>query len=338
MATSNTKTHATQTRKTSRPLRQAPTAAKAGGTTARVRKPIGGKSASSTPPAGRKPAVAKSSQAPSTADSSAREGLSGPDPKLMKRQGGLWNTLMNRYFRLEIDGWDRLPDEPCLLVGVHSGGPLTMDAWTVIMAWWRQFGETRALHGTAHDVLMNAPVLGQYFRRLGTISPSRDNIQAAFDRGDDVILWPGGELDCYRSWLDRDKAVLGGRKGFIRMAMRAGVPIVPVATVGGHDTLFVLSEGRGLAKLLNLKERMRSDVAPVTLSWPFGLALHLTPFQHVPLPAKIRTQILDPVYLDADPARLDDQDYVEAMYDDVEARIQVAMDELAERRKFPVFG
>ena len=338
MATSNTKTQATQTRKTRRPLRQARAAAKAGGTVERVRKPAGGKSAPSKSPAGRKPAVAKSSQAPSTADSSAREGLSGPDPKLMKRQGGLWNTLMNRYFRLEIDGWDRLPDEPCLLVGVHSGGPLTMDAWTVIMAWWRQFGETRALHGTAHDVLMNAPVLGQYFRRLGTISPSRDNIQAAFDRGDDVILWPGGELDCYRSWLDRDKAVLGGRKGFIRMAMRAGVPIVPVATVGGHDTLFVLSEGRGLAKLLNLKERMRSDVAPVTFSWPFGLALHLTPFQHVPLPAKIRTQILDPVYLDADPARLDDQEYVEAMYDDVEARIQVAMDELAERRKFPIFG
>ena len=338
MATSNTKTQATQTRKTSRPLRQARAAAKAGGTVERVRKPAGGKSAPSKSPAGRKPAVAKSSQAALTADSAAREGLSGPDPKLMKRQGGLWNTLMNRYFRLEIDGWDRLPDEPCLLVGVHSGGPLTMDAWTVIMAWWRQFGETRALHGTAHDVLMNAPVLGQYFRRLGTISPSRDNIQAAFDRGDDVILWPGGELDCYRSWLDRDKAVLGGRKGFIRMAMRAGVPIVPVATVGGHDTLFVLSEGRGLAKLLNLKERMRSDVAPVTFSWPFGLALHLTPFQHVPLPAKIRTQILDPVYLDADPARLDDQEYVEAMYDYVEARIQVAMYELAERRKFPVFG
>lgn len=338
MATSNTKTQATQTRKTSRPLRQARAAAKAGGTVERVRKPAGGKSAPSKSPAGRKPAVAKSSQAALTADSAAREGLSGPDPKLMKRQGGLWNTLMNRYFRLEIDGWDRLPDEPCLLVGVHSGGPLTMDAWTVIMAWWRQFGETRALHGTAHDVLMNAPVLGQYFRRLGTISPSRDNIQAAFDRGDDVILWPGGELDCYRSWLDRDKAVLGGRKGFIRMAMRAGVPIVPVATVGGHDTLFVLSEGRGLAKLLNLKERMRSDVAPVTFSWPFGLALHLTPFQHVPLPAKIRTQILDPVYLDADPARLDDQEYVDAMYDDIEARIQVAMDELAEQRKFLIFG
>jgi 1-acyl-sn-glycerol-3-phosphate acyltransferase len=89
------------------------------------------------------------------------------------------------------------------------------------------------------------------------------------------------------------------------------VPIVPVATIGGHDTLFVLSEGRGLARLLNLKERMRSDVAPITLSWPLGFALHLTPFQHIPLPAKIRTEMLEPIYLDSDPARLDDQEYAD---------------------------
>jgi len=267
-----------------------------------------------------------------------REGLNGPDPKLMEGQSGIWNFLMDRYFRLEFDGFERLPDEPCLLIGVHSGGPLTMDAWTVGMAWWRHFGDSRTLHGTAHDVLMSAPGLGRYFRRLGTISPSRENLQAAFDKGDDVILWPGGEVDAYRAWSNRDKAVLGGRKGFIRMAIRAGVPIVPVATVGGHDTLFVLSEGRGLAKALKLKERMRSDVAPITLSVPFGVTLHLTPFQHIPLPAKIRTRIMDPIYLDSDPARLEDQAYVDAMYKQIEDTIQIGMDELASQRRFPVFG
>ena len=267
-----------------------------------------------------------------------REGLNGPNPELMNKQSGIWDTLMDRYFRLEIGGWERLPQEPVLLIGVHSGGSLTMDAWTVIMAWWRQFGETRSLHGTAHDLLMKSPVLGDYFRSLGAISPSRENLQAAFAKGDDVILWPGGEKDSFRSWTDRDKAVLGGRKGFIRMAMRAGVPIVPVATVGGHDTLFVLSEGRGLAKLLKLKERIRSELAPITLSWPFGLALHLTPFQHIPLPAKIRTEILDPIYLDTDPARLDDQEYVDAMYDEIETAIQAGMNKLASKRKFPIFG
>jgi len=267
-----------------------------------------------------------------------REGLHGPDPALMKKQAGLWDMLMNYYFRLEIAGWERLPKQASLLIGVHSGGPLTMDAWTVNMAWWRHFRGKRTLHGTAHDVLMQNKLLGQYFRRLGAISPSRESIQAALKQGDDVILWPGGEVDAYRKWSKRDQAILGDRKGFIKLAIRSGVPIVPIATVGGHDTLFVLSEGRGLARLLKLKERMRVEVAPITLSVPFGVALHLTPFQHIPLPAKIRTELLEPIYLDSDPARADDEDYVNQVYAQVESSIQAGMDRLAKKRRFPIFG
>jgi hypothetical protein len=111
-----------------------------------------------------------------------------------------------------------------------------------------------------------------------------------------------------------------------------------MATVGGHETLFVLSEGRGLAKALKLKERMRSDVAPITLSVPFGVTLHLTPFQHVPLPAKIRTEFLEPVYFDTDPDKENDNEYVNKMYREVESRIQAGMDRLAKKRKFPIWG
>jgi 1-acyl-sn-glycerol-3-phosphate acyltransferase len=270
--------------------------------------------------------------------SGEREELNGPDPELMNAQAPLWNALMDYYFRLEIGGWERLPDEPSLLIGVHSGGPLTMDAWTVVLSWWRHFGETRRLHGTAHDVLMGAPGLGSYFRRMGAVVPTRETLSAAFKKGDDVIIWPGGEVDAYRSFSKRDKAVLGGRKGFIRLAIREQVPIVPMATVGGHETLFVLSEGRGLAKALKLKERMRSDVAPITLSVPFGVTLHLTPFQHVPLPAKIRTEFLEPVYFDTDPDKENDNEYVNKMYREVESRIQAGMDRLAKKRKFPIWG
>lgn len=270
--------------------------------------------------------------------SGEREELNGPDPELMDAQAPLWNALMDYYFRLEIGGWERLPDEPSLLIGVHSGGPLTMDAWTVVLSWWRHFGETRHLHGTAHDVLMGAPGLGSYFRRMGAVVPTRETLSAAFKKGDDVIIWPGGEVDAYRSFSKRDKAVLGGRKGFIRLAIREQVPIVPMATVGGHETLFVLSEGRGLAKVLKLKERMRSDVAPITLSVPFGVTLHLTPFQHVPLPAKIRTEFLEPVYFDTDPDKENDNEYVNRMYREVESRIQAGMDRLAKKRKFPIWG
>jgi 1-acyl-sn-glycerol-3-phosphate acyltransferase len=274
----------------------------------------------------------------STGSTPKREGLDGPDPALLKAQAPIWNVLMDRYFRLEIDGWENIPDDPSLVIGVHSGGPLTMDAWTVALAWWRHFGEAKPLHGTAHDVLMNAPGLGRYFRRLGVISPTKENIAAAFAKGDSVILWPGGEVDAFRSWTKRDKVVLGGRRGFIRLAMREGVPIIPVATVGGHDTLFVLSEGRGIAKALGLKKRLRSEVAPITFSIPFGVALHLTPFQHIPLPAKIRTSFLEPIELDHDPDRLNDQKYVDKKYAEIEDALQEGMNRLAKRRKFPVLG
>jgi len=268
----------------------------------------------------------------------APEGLNGPDPRLMKTQRGFVDFLLDRYFRLELDGWDKLPAEPALLIGVHSGGPLTMDAWTIGFAWYRHFGTQRTLHATAHDVLMKTPGLGRYFRRMGVISPTRDNIQAAFEKGDDVILWPGGEKDSFRSWGKRDTVELGGRTGFIKLAIRSGRPIVPVATVGGHDTLFVLSEGRALAKLLNLKKLLRSEVAPITLSWPLGLAVHVTPLQHIPLPAKIRTEFLEPIQLSKDPAMADDAAYVQQMYEEVERRIQAGMDRLAAKRRFPVFG
>lgn len=267
-----------------------------------------------------------------------REGLQGPDPVLMHKQAGVVARLMDYYFRLEIGGWDQLPPQPALLIGVHSGGPLTMDAWTIAYAWWRHFEGARTLHGTAHDVLMQTPGLGRYFRRMGVICPTRENIQAALAQGDDVILWPGGEQDAFRSWRKRDKVTLGDRSGFIRLAIRTGAPIVPVATVGGHDTLFVLSEGRGLAKLLHLKKYLRSEVAPITLSLPLGVALHVTPLQHIPLPSKIRTEFLEPIYLDADPAKADDPEYVRRMYLQVESRLQAGMDQLAKKRKFPIFG
>src|ERR1035437_2978552 len=107
------------------------------------------------------------------------EGVDGPDPVLMNTQSGFVNRLMDYYFRLEIGGWENQPKQPVLLVGGHSGGSLTMDAWTIAYAWWRHFQGTRTLHGTAHDVLMKPPGLGRYFRRMGVVSPTRGNIEAA---------------------------------------------------------------------------------------------------------------------------------------------------------------
>ena len=267
--------------------------------------------------------------------------LDGPNQRLMRAQRPVWDAICKYYFRLETSGWERLPEETSLLIGNHSGGSLTMDAWTFVADWWQRFGAERVLHATAHDVLMAAPGLGDYFRQVGVIPASRQGVSAALSAGCDVVIWPGGEVDAMRNWRRRDEAVLGGRMGFVRTAIRSGVPIVPVASIGGHDTVFVLSEGRwianGLDRVSGLKAKLRGSRLPIVLGIPFGLTIETIP-THLPLPAKIRTELLDPIHVDHDPERVNDRDYVNSIYREVESAIQEAMDRLAKQRRFPIFA
>jgi 1-acyl-sn-glycerol-3-phosphate acyltransferase len=256
--------------------------------------------------------------------------------QLMERQKYFWNPLMDYWFRMEIEGWENIPEPPVLLVGIHSGAPFVWDAWTVGVQWWRRFGTDRILHGTAHDMLMAAPLIGDYFRKMGVLPAAPDSIASALAAGRDVALWPGGEVDSLRKWTQRDEAVLAGRKGFVRMAIRTGVPIVPIATVGGPDSMPVLATGRRLAKALQLDRVARLKTFPIALSAPWGISPAILP--EIPLPTKIRTAFQPPVKLARDSKRANDDDYVDRKYEEVRQSIQDGMDALARRRAFPVFG
>jgi 1-acyl-sn-glycerol-3-phosphate acyltransferase len=270
------------------------------------------------------------------AERAGKWSLDGVDDAFMERQKYLWNPLMDYWFRMEMEGWEKLPDPPALLIGIHSGAPFVWDAWTVGIQWWRRFGTDRVLHGTAHDALMAAPVIGDYFRRMGVLPAAPDSISAALAAGHDVALWPGGEIDSLRTWGQRDEAILAGRKGFVRMAIKAGVPIVPIATVGGPDSMPVLFTGRRLARVFQLDKVARLKIFPFAIQAPWGIAPAMLP--ELPLPTKIRTALLDPIELDDDPERAGDDAYVEEKYDEVQRTIQHGMEALARRRRFPVFG
>jgi 1-acyl-sn-glycerol-3-phosphate acyltransferase len=270
------------------------------------------------------------------ADRASEWSLDNPDWGFVERQKYLWNPLMDYWFRMEIEGWEELPDPPALLIGIHSGAPFVWDAWTVGVQWWRHFGKDRPLHGTAHDALMALPGVGAYFRRMGVLPAAPDSIASALAAGRDVALWPGGERDSLRPWTQRDEAVLAGRTGFIKLAIRSAVPIVPVATVGGPDSMPVIATGRRIAKLLALDRIARLKMFPIAIQVPWGVSPALLP--EVPLPTKIRTAFQAPIELDADPERAEDDRYVKAKYREVRASIQTGMDTLARRRRLPLFG
>jgi 1-acyl-sn-glycerol-3-phosphate acyltransferase len=270
------------------------------------------------------------------ADRASQWNLEGPDWGFFEKQKYLWNPLMDYWFRMEMEGWDNLPEPPALLIGIHSGAPFVWDAWTIGAQWWRHFGDSRPLHGTAHDMLMATPLVGSYFRKMGVIPAAPDSISAALAAGHDVALWPGGERDALRPWTQRDQAVLAGRMGFVKMAIRSAVPIVPISTVGGPDSMPVLARGRRLAKALQLDKVARLKLFPIALQVPWGLSPALLP--EIPLPTKIRTAFQPAVEVDGDPQRADDDDYVAQKYKEVCASIQAGMNTLARRRRLPLFG
>lgn len=259
-----------------------------------------------------------------------------PDPAFIRAQAPFWDFLVDRYFRMEVSGFERLPEPPVLLVGNHASGLIPIDAYAFAWQWIRHFGTERFMHGTAHDFLMRSPIPGAYLKSIGTIPASRKGIFGALEAGRDVMLFPGGDVDALRPWTRRDKVELAGRRGFIKQAIRAQVPIVPVASVGGTDTYFVLTDGRRIAKTLRFDKLFRSQVFPIGLGFPLGIAPGIIP--QLPLPAKLRAEVLEPVDLGTDASLEEDDEFVELKYREVEQKMQDGVDRLAKRRRFPVFG
>jgi 1-acyl-sn-glycerol-3-phosphate acyltransferase len=114
------------------------------------------------------------------------------------------------------------------------------------------------------------------------------------------------------------------------------VPIVPIATVGGPDSMPVLASGRRLARALRLDRLARLKMFPIALQAPWGLSPAMLP--ELPLPTKIRTAFQDPIRFEVGPERASDDEYVDRKYREVRRSIQNGIDTLARRRRFPVFG
>jgi len=245
--------------------------------------------------------------------------------------------LLQRYFRAEVHGIDRIPGGPALLVGNHNAGITFMDPFFLGTAWYRHAGPDDPLHYLAHDAMVRIPALGNFLMRGGAIRASHHAADAAFDAGHKVVVFPGGNYEAFRPFRDRHKVDFGGRTGFVRLALRNRVPIVPVLHIGGHETFVVLRRGQRLAKLLGVKKYLRSDAFPLFLGLPWGIGVG--PVFHLPLPAKVLVEAGHPIPLDDyGPEALDDRSTLRAISDKVQHRLQQMMDRRADERRWPLLG
>jgi 1-acyl-sn-glycerol-3-phosphate acyltransferase len=200
-----------------------------------------------------------------------------------------------RYHRLQITGDLAAPESPVLFVSNHGFGSLLDLNVITAYAAFEDMDLDLPVTALVHELAWTLG-LGPWLETLGAQKAGAEAAKAALEKGHHVLVFPGGDLDAFKAHGDRNRIVFGGRSGFARLAMEAGVPIVPIVTAGAGDTLLVLSDGQRLAKALRLDRLLRLKALPVSLSVPWGLNVGLVGFApYVPLPVQLRTEVLSPM-------------------------------------------
>jgi 1-acyl-sn-glycerol-3-phosphate acyltransferase len=223
------------------------------------------------------------------------------------------------------------------MVGNHNGGVMCPDSY-LWMAKYHTLNRQPPLLGLGHDTLaqFSNTRLGEFIASGGLIRADYASALRALQSGYALMVYPGGDRDNHRAFRRRHVIDFFGRTGYLRLALEAGVPIVPLVSVGAHETLFILYDGQDWAERLGLTEKLRAHAFPVSLSLPWGLTIGPLPF--MPLPAQITTQVLPPIYpKDYERPDLDHTTYIRALDELVRSRMQHALNRLAANR-IPVLG
>ena len=261
--------------------------------------------------------------------------LEDRDPDYLREALPVLWLLSTFYFRAEVRDLGNIPvDRPVLLVGNHSGGNVIVDTFVFSLAFYTYFGVERPFHQLAHNLAIAWPLAGGMLRKSGALSASHEHAEEALRAGAPVLVYPGGDWETHRPSWKGGEIDFAGRKGFIRLALDAGVPIVPVVSIGGQETALFLSRGSGLARALRLDKLFRLKVLPISIALPWGL--NVGDFAgHLPLPSKITVEVLPPIDLEREFGPDPDPDEV---YDHITAQMQEALDGLAAERRLPVIG
>ena len=242
----------------------------------------------------------------------------------------LLDVYYRYWFRVEAEGVEHVPSEGgALLVSNHSGA-LPPDAPMIMQAIRHEHPAPRPLYILAEHWFKGYPGVSMLTNKIGVVPAHPANAQRLLsDERRLALVFPEGQKATRKLYWQRYKLRRFGRGGFVRTAMRAGVPLIPVAVVGAEDAMPIFAHVPLLQRLTGL------IYFPVNHAFPhFGAAAGL-----MYLPAKFQIRFLEPVDLSTyGPEAADDLSLVQAVAEDVRGRIQTELDSLIASRTSVWFG
>jgi len=203
----------------------------------------------------------------------------------------LYDPMYRYWFRVEWDGMEKIPTEGGALLIANHAGAIPSDAPAIMHGIETELG--RPVYGLADYFFKTMPVVGTLWSRTGGVPAHPDNAyRLLHDEQQLALVFPEGTKATSKTYTDRYRLRRFGRGGFIEIAMRAGVPIIPIAVVGAEESMPIVFRAGGLARLLKL------PYFPVTVN-----SLLLGPVGYVTyFPVKMKMRVLDPITFDVEPS------------------------------------
>jgi 1-acyl-sn-glycerol-3-phosphate acyltransferase len=234
------------------------------------------------------------------------------------------------WFRVEVEGIENVPsDGGALLVSNHSGA-LPPDGPMIMQALRNERPARRPLYMLGEHWFKGYPGVGMLTNKIGMVAAHPANAQRLLaDEGRLVLVFPEGQKGSRKLFWQRYRLRRFGRGGFVKTALRAGVPIVPIAVIGAEEAMPIFAHVPLLERLTGL------IYFPINHAFPhFGLAAGM-----MYLPAKFKIRFLEPVSLDRyGPDDADDLELVQSLAEEVRERIQTQVDALISSRTSVWFG
>jgi 1-acyl-sn-glycerol-3-phosphate acyltransferase len=202
----------------------------------------------------------------------------------------LYDPMYKYWFRVEWEHFDRLPKEGGALLVSNHAGAIPSDAPAIMHGIETDLG--RPVYGLAEYLFRALPVAGTLWSRIGGVPAHPDNAyRLLHDEQQLALVFPEGTKGTGKHYSNRYQLRRFGRGGFVEIAMRSGVPVIPIAVVGAEESMPILFKSTRLAKLMNI------PYFPVTANMlalgPLGLVGYF--------PAKFKIRVLPPVYFDVPP-------------------------------------
>ncbi|RMH39461.1 MAG: acyl-phosphate glycerol 3-phosphate acyltransferase [Deltaproteobacteria bacterium] len=253
----------------------------------------------------------------------------GRDPVYAERVAPLIDFLYRQWFRVDVSGVDHIPAEGRALVVANHSGTVPYDGAILMHAVRTEHPSHRDLRPLVEDFVFHFPYLGTFINRIGGVRACQENAQRLLDDDQVVAVFPEGIKGIGKLYKDRYRLQRFGRGGFIKLALRTGAPVIPVAIVGAEEIHPMLGKVTWLARSVGI------PYIPITPTFPL-----LGPLGAVPLPAKWTIDFGEPFDLPAHygPDAADDRILVNKLAEQVRSRIQEMIDRRVAHRRSVLFG